>query len=156
MQKYNEVRERFDREIGSCFLMEADEKMSLGTNVVFDFLLSELSRNEKETENRVWREAKIELEALSGHRFNDKKKHDPYNFTSLRNLTMAAHNDGGYSGRKTHFTLVCEGEFEGFSGRATEAWETRFKLTTPAGIFTGDTIESACKKALDITTNKGK
>ncbi len=86
-------------------------------------------------------------------------KYEPYNFDSFKQLVAHAYDLGWYSGRKTLFNLKCEGEFEGFKGRATEAWEQRFILTSeeilfengkkvPALNITGETIKEVCDKAL--------
>ena len=94
-------------------------------------------------------------------------KYEPYNFDSFEKLVARAYNLGWYSGRKTLFNLKCEGEFEGFSGRASETWEQRFILTSeeieinkkkmPALNITGKSIKEVCDKALkelDSTTLK--
>ncbi len=84
-----------------------------------------------------------------------------YNFDSFGELVKFAYNLGWYSGRKTLFNLKCEGEFEGWSGRASETWEQRFILTSEEIIFesnkkipalniTGKTIKEVCDKAMAI------
>ena len=86
-------------------------------------------------------------------------KYEPYNFDSLKQLVAHAYNLGWYSGRKTLFNLKCEGEFEGFYGRASETWEQRFILTSeeilfengkkvPALNITGGSINEVCNKTL--------
>ncbi len=86
-------------------------------------------------------------------------KYEPYNFDSFRELLSHAHNLGWYSGSKVLFNIKCEGDFEGWSGRATETWEQRFTLTSeeiktgsgktiPAINVYGETIKEVCDKAL--------
>ena len=93
-------------------------------------------------------------------------KYEPYNFDSLKDLVIYAYSLGWYSGRKTLFNLKCEGEFEGWSGRASETWEQRFTLTSeeiffengkkiPALNITGTNIKEVCDKALkEINLNR--
>jgi hypothetical protein len=89
--------------------------------------------------------------------------YEPYNFDSFKELVKHAYMLGWYSGRKTLFNLKCEGEFEGFYGRASEAWNQQFTLTTeevllengkkiPAISVKGETIKEACDKALKLLT----
>lgn len=73
-------------------------------------------------------------------------KYEPYNFDSLKKLVAQAYNDGGYSGRKKLLDIVIEGEFEGFSGRATEGWEKRVRVQFGDKTVYGETIEDACSK----------
>lgn len=75
-------------------------------------------------------------------------KYEPYKMDSFKELMVRGFNDGNYSGRKQLFKITMEGEFEGFSGRATESWEKRFIVETPDGIFKGETLEQACNKAV--------
>ena|ERR1035437_8949923 len=86
---------------------------------------------------------------------------EPYKMDSFKELMNRAYNLGWYSGRKTLVTLKMDGEFEGFSGRASESWEQRFfveteevkgdgdKLVWPHIKVSGATVEEACKAALD-------
>ncbi len=87
--------------------------------------------------------------------------YEPYNFDSFKKLVEYAYSLGWYSGRKTLFNLKCEGEFEGFYGRASESWNQRFVLTSeeifiqngrkiPALEITGESIKEVCDKALKI------
>jgi hypothetical protein len=86
-------------------------------------------------------------------------KYEPYNFDSFKQLVARAHNLGWYGGRKTLFNLKCEGDFEGWSGRASETWEQRFTLTSEEIIFdggkkipaldiSGSSVKEVCDKAL--------
>ena len=88
-------------------------------------------------------------------------KYEPYNFDSFKELVAHAYNLGWYSGRKTLFNLKCEGEFEGFKGRATEDWEQRFHLTSEEILFEngkkvpeisvyGETVKEVCDKAMQF------
>jgi hypothetical protein len=88
-------------------------------------------------------------------------KFEPYNFDSFKELVAYAYNLGMYGGKKNLFTIKCEGEFEGFSGRATETWEQKFTLTTdeikfengkiiPPISIEGKSIKEVCDKALVI------
>lgn len=88
-------------------------------------------------------------------------KYEPYNFESFKSLVAHAYNLGWYAGRRTLFNLKCEGEFEGWSGRATETWEHKFTLTAeeiitdsgkhfPALHIEGKTIKEVCDKALEV------
>lgn len=95
------------------------------------------------------------------------EKYEPYNFDSFKELLGYAYNLGWYGGRKTLFNLKCEGEFEGFYGRANENWNQQFTLTSeeifidgsgvdspqhiiPALNITGKTVEEVCSKALKL------
>lgn len=90
-------------------------------------------------------------------------KYEPYNFDSFKQLVQHAYNLGWYGGRKTLFNLKCEGEFEGWSGRASETWEQRFILTSEEILFdfgkkapglniTGETVKEVCDKAIKLLT----
>jgi hypothetical protein len=46
----------------------------------------------------------------------------------LEQLQRKLINFGWYGGRSNLLVLTMEGEFEGFYGRASEAWEHRFSL----------------------------
>lgn len=87
------------------------------------------------------------------------KNFEPYNFESLKQLLAYAYNLAWYGGRKTLFNIKCEGDFEGWSGKASETWEHRFTLTSeeiitenkkkiPALSIEGETIKEVCDKAL--------
>jgi hypothetical protein len=68
---------------------------------------------------------------------------------------------GWYTGRKDLITITIKGEFEGWSGRATECWEHRFFITSEKIVSTtgevllteinveGKTLEEASMKALE-------
>ena len=88
-------------------------------------------------------------------------KYEPYNFDSFKELVAYAYNLGWYSGRKTLFNLKCEGDFEGWSGRASETWEQRFTLTSeeiivengkkyPALYIEGGSVKEVCDKAMNV------
>ncbi len=91
-------------------------------------------------------------------------KYEPYNFDSFKELVAHAYNLGWYGGRKTLFNLKCEGDFEGWSGRASEDWEQRFTLTSeeiitdngkkyPALHIEGESVKEVCDKALKFLTS---
>ena len=88
-------------------------------------------------------------------------KYEPYNFDSFKELVKHAYTLGWYGGRKTLFNLKCEGEFEGFYGRANESWNQKFTLTSeeiitnaPGGRkisainIEGQSVKEVCDKAL--------
>jgi hypothetical protein len=65
------------------------------------------------------------------------------------------------------FESFSEGEFEGWSGRASETWEQRFILTSeeiirpdrpkiPALNITGKSVKEVCDKALEILVAPSK
>lgn len=57
-------------------------------------------------------------------------KYEPYNLDGFAELLRWAYRHGWYGGRKNLFKITMEGEFEGFSGRASETWEQRFIIET--------------------------
>lgn len=87
-------------------------------------------------------------------------KYEPYNFDSFKELLKMSYNLGWYGGKHNLFTIRCEGEFEGFSHRASETWEQQFILTSdeiksgegkviwPTLSITGGTIKEVCDKAI--------
>lgn len=84
----------------------------------------------------------------------NKQPYEPYKFDALNQLLYKCYSQGNYGGRKTLFRLTMEGEFEGFSGRASETWEQRFMLemddlSQPA---IARTIQDVCQKALTELT----
>lgn len=80
-------------------------------------------------------------------------KYEPYNFDSFKELVAHAYRLGWYSGRKTLFNLKCEGEFEGFYGRASEDWNQQFTLTSEEIFINGENVDSIKRKipALNIS-----
>ena len=64
-------------------------------------------------------------------------KYEPYNFDSFKELVAYAYNLGWYGGRKTLFNLKCEGDFEGWSGRASETWEQNIHPSFSKSSFVG-------------------
>jgi len=91
--------------------------------------------------------------------------YEPYNFDSFKDLVFYAYNLGWYGGRKILFNLKCEGEFEGFTNRATETWEQQFTLTSdeitlsdekfiPAINVTGRTVKEVCDKAMSLLSQQ--
>ena len=90
-----------------------------------------------------------------------KMKFEPYNLESFKKLLNYAYNLGWYTKKRNLFTLKCDGEFEGFYGRASETWEQEFSLISeeieldngvilPALNIKGKTIKEICDKALTI------
>ena len=89
--------------------------------------------------------------------------YEPYNFSSFEQLIRYGYTLGWYGGRKKLFVLTLEGEFEGFSGRASETWEQRFTLESdlietdnyiiPAIHISGKSVEEVCSQALKIINN---
>lgn len=87
--------------------------------------------------------------------------YEPYNFDSFKQLVNHAYRLGWYSGPKTLFNLKCEGNFEGYSGRASESWEVQFQLTSeeiiledkvkiPALNIKGRSVKEVCDKAMQL------
>ena len=58
----------------------------------------------------------------------------------LEQLQKKLINFGWYGGKSNLLILTMEGEFEGFYGRATEAWEHRFSLEIGRIEFDGKTF----------------
>lgn len=91
-------------------------------------------------------------------------KYEPNNFDSFKELVAHAYSLGMYHGRKNIFDLKCEGQFEGFSRRATETWEVRFIVTSDEILFEngrvipsinvyGSSVKEVCDKALELLKN---
>ena len=89
------------------------------------------------------------------------KKKDFYNLDSLNQLLTFYHLLAWYGERKTLLNLKFEGEFEGFTGRASEGWEHRFILTSdeikiengkiiPRIKIIGKTVDEVCSKAIKL------
>ena len=79
-------------------------------------------------------------------------KYEPYKTDSFLKLLQKAINLGFYSGRLDILNIIVQGEFEGFSGRASETWESHFivKWNASSHLETdGSTLEEACKKMVD-------
>lgn len=82
------------------------------------------------------------------------KKYEPYNLEPFTRLLAWAYNKGWYSGRRELLTIRILGDFEGWSGRATETWETHFIVSNceipdihiQAHTAEGETLYEACSK----------
>lgn len=81
--------------------------------------------------------------------------YEPYNFESFKKLVQSGYCTGNYGGVKEHFTLTFEGRFEGWSGRATESWDSRFRLKVGDTEYIGDTLKEVCDKALEAGLQEG-
>jgi len=79
---------------------------------------------------------------------------------SWKKLMMKAYRLGWYGGRRSLINLSMKGDFEGWSGRASETWEHRFYITTeeiigngkviwPMINVDGKTLEEASVRALE-------
>jgi hypothetical protein len=75
-------------------------------------------------------------------------KYKPYDMEPFKKLVQWAYMLGNYGGKRCLFNLKCVGEFEGFSGRASECWEQRFTLTVDSREYMGRSIGEVCEQAL--------
>ena len=89
------------------------------------------------------------------------KPYEPYKMDALKTLMQRCFMAGMYPFRQELLKISMQGEFEGWSGRATEDWENRFyvefriptgdKATEDPGfLFKADarTLEDACQSIL--------
>jgi hypothetical protein len=83
-----------------------------------------------------------------------KDEYDTYKMDSFKNLMQWAYTRGWYDNRLDLVTVVIQGEFEGFSGRASETWEQQFIVSicevgrVKAHSVKADTLEYACQQIL--------
>jgi hypothetical protein len=88
-------------------------------------------------------------------------KYEPYKMDSFKDLMQWAYMQGWYIHRLDLVTVKIQGEFEGFSGRASETWEHQFVVSTcdvgkyKSHTATGETIEDACAKILAELKKEG-
>jgi len=87
-------------------------------------------------------------------------KHEPFNFDSFSELLKRIYRLGFYKSVPEVMKVTVRNAFEGFSGRASETWETQFevevfevvsdngKVLISADKQKGRTMEEACSKIL--------
>lgn len=90
--------------------------------------------------------------------------YEPYKTESLHALMKKIYNLGFYRQVPEVMKITIRNAFEGFSGRASETWETQFEVELVdifsdngtqifyAGIFKARTLDEACEKALKAQT----
>jgi hypothetical protein len=87
--------------------------------------------------------------------------YQPYKTDYLFELMKYFYGLGWYGGERNLFTITMQGEFEGYSGKASETWEHRFRATNcplPEQNIVrhevwGETMDDACKKLLQALNN---
>ena len=89
-------------------------------------------------------------------------KYEPHKFDSLSEILKKIYGLGFYKPVPEVMKITVRNAFEGFSGRASETWETQFevqmfevvsdngKVLIPATIQKGRTLEEACTKILAL------
>ena len=84
------------------------------------------------------------------------KPYEPYKTKAFTDLLGWAFNQAWYSGERNLITIRMNGEFEGYSGHASETWEHQFVVENcdipdigiKAHSAVGETVEEACTKLL--------
>jgi len=83
-------------------------------------------------------------------------KYEPYKTDHLLEAMKYFYNLGWYGGKRELLKVTMLGEFEGFSGRASETWEHLFcaencaieELHIQSHKAFGNTLDEACEKLL--------